>query len=57
VEANGIEVFHPDGKLAATIPVRDRPSNCAFGGPDAMTLFITARGNLYRAKVDVKGIF
>ncbi|HEX3879850.1 MAG TPA: SMP-30/gluconolactonase/LRE family protein [Bryobacteraceae bacterium] len=57
VAANGILVFHPDGKLAATIPVRERPSNCAFGFPDATMLFVTAHGNLYRAKVDVKGIF
>jgi gluconolactonase len=57
VAGNGILVFHPDGKLAATIPVHERATNCAFGGPDAMTLFITARGNLYRAKVDVKGIY
>jgi gluconolactonase len=57
VAANGILVFHPDGKLAATIPVHDRPSNCAFGGPDATWFFITARGNLFRTKVDVKGIY
>jgi gluconolactonase len=57
VAANGIQVFHPDGKLAATIPVHERPSNCAFGGPDGMTFFITARGNLYRTKVDVKGSY
>lgn len=57
VAANGILVFHPDGKLAATIPLHERPSNCAFGFPDAMTLFITAQGNLYRAKVNVKGIY
>jgi gluconolactonase len=57
VAANGIQVFHPDGKLAATIPVHERPTNCAFGGADGMTFFITARGNLYRAKVDVKGSF
>jgi gluconolactonase len=57
VASNGILVFHPDGKLAASIPLRERPSNCAFGMPDGMTFFVTARGNLYRAKVDVKGIF
>lgn len=57
VAANGILVFHPDGTLAGTLPVHERPSNCAFGYPDAMTLFVTAQGNLYRAKLDVKGIF
>lgn len=57
VAANGLLVFHPDGALAATIPLHDHPSNCAFGGADAMTLFITARGNLYRTKMDVKGVY
>lgn len=57
VAADGIQVFHPDGKLSGVIGVHGRSSNCAFGFPDAETLFITAGGNLYRAKLDVKGIF
>jgi gluconolactonase len=57
VAAENILVFHPDGKQAASITVHERASNIAFGGPDGMTLFVTARGNLYRAKVDVKGAF
>ncbi len=57
VAAEGIQVFRPDGKLAGTIAVHGRPSNCAFGFPDAETLFVTAGGNLYRAKMDLKGIF
>jgi gluconolactonase len=57
VAANGIVVYHPDGKPLASIAVRERASNCAFGYPDGMTLFITAHGNLYRAKLDVKGLY
>ena len=57
VAANGILVFHQDGKYSAAISMHERPSNCAFGYPDAMTLFVTAQGNLYRAKLDVKGTF
>jgi gluconolactonase len=53
--ANKIMVYHPDGKAAGSIPVRERSSNCAFGYPDGMTLFITARGNVYRARLDGKG--
>lgn len=57
VAAKGIQVFHPDGKLAATIELHERPSNCTFGFPDGATFFITAQGNLYRAKLDVKGVY
>lgn len=57
VAANGIQVFHPDGKLAATIAVHGRASNCTFGFPDGTMLFVTVQGNLYRAKTDVKGMF
>ena len=44
----GIEVFAPDGSRWGDIPVPRTPSNCAFGGPDGRTLFITAEGGLYR---------
>jgi len=39
---NGIEVFAPDGTRWGVIPVLRTPSNCAFGGADGRTLFITA---------------
>jgi gluconolactonase len=55
--ASGIQVYHPDGSLAAAIPVHGRATNCAFGYPDGMTLFITVGGELYRTKLDVKGVF
>ena len=48
---SGIAVFAPDGKLWGTILVPDTPSNCAFGGVDGRTLFITARDSLYRVKL------
>ena len=57
VAANGVQVFHADGKPAGVIPVHERASACAFGFPDGATLFITAGPNLYRVKMDVKGIF
>lgn len=57
VAANKILVFHPDGSPAGSIDVHERASNCAFGFPDATMLFITARGNLYRTKVDIKGLY
>jgi sugar lactone lactonase YvrE len=39
------------------IEIHGRPSNCGFGEPDFHTLFITDRGNVYRARLDVKGAY
>ena len=37
-----VRCYTADGSLLATIPVPvDRPTSCAFGGPDRATLFIT----------------
>jgi sugar lactone lactonase YvrE len=34
--------YAPDGSLRETVPVPvDRPTSCAFGGPDGATLFVT----------------
>jgi gluconolactonase len=44
---SGIEVFSPDGARWGVIPVPRIPANCAFGGADGRTLFITAREGLY----------
>jgi gluconolactonase len=49
--ANGVAVFAPDGKLWGAILVPRTPSNCAFGGADGRTLYITAREGLYRMKL------
>jgi len=55
VAAKGIQVYSPEGKLLATIPLSETPSNCAFGDSDLQTLYITARTSLYRVRLDVKG--
>jgi sugar lactone lactonase YvrE len=37
-----LRCYRPEGSLLATVPVPvDRPTSCAFGGPDGGTLFIT----------------
>jgi sugar lactone lactonase YvrE len=37
-----VRCYSPEGSLLATVPVPvDRPTSCAFGGPDLSTLFIT----------------
>jgi len=52
----GVEVFAPDGKPWGTIQVPEQPSNCAFGGADRKTLFITARTSLYRVSLQGTGM-
>jgi sugar lactone lactonase YvrE len=45
--------YGPDGSLRMTVPVPvDRPTSCAFGGPDRATLFVTtARDGLGAAEL------
>jgi gluconolactonase len=52
---DGIQIFSPEGKLLARIPVPESPANLAFGGSDHQTLFITARSSLYAIRTKVPG--
>lgn len=54
---SGIEVFAPDGARWGVIPVPRIPANCAFGGADGRTLFITAREGLYRVTLANPGLY
>jgi gluconolactonase len=48
----GVYVLSPEGKLVEFIPIpRDEVTNCAFGGADGKTLFITAGGSLWSVRV------
>ena len=52
----GIHVFSPAGKLLRFIPIpEDTITNCAFGGPDMKTLYVTAGKTLFKIRVDVPG--
>lgn len=51
----GIDVFRADGSKVGSLPVPKRPTNCAFGGNDRKTLFITAQDTLYRVTLNVPG--
>jgi gluconolactonase len=50
----GIAIFGPDGRPIHMIPMRDRPSSCAFD-PQGTWLYVTARNFLYRIRLDGKG--
>lgn len=47
----GIRIFAPTGKILGIIKPPEVPANCAFGGKDGKTLFMTARTGLYSVKV------
>jgi gluconolactonase len=52
----GIYILSDDGRLLDFVPVpKDEVTNCAFGGADLKTLFITAGGTLWSVQVDVPG--
>ncbi len=53
--AAGIQVFTPKGEHLGTIPVSRNPNNLAFGGPDRKTLFIVARGAVYKVPTIAEG--
>ena len=47
----------PEGKLVEFIPVpKDESTNCAFGGPDLKTLYITSGGSLFSIRTKTAGI-
>ena len=50
----GIWVFNSEGRHLGSIQPDERPANLAFGGPDGMTLFMTAQTGFYRIPVTVR---
>jgi gluconolactonase len=52
---HSVQVFAKDGTLLGAIPVPQTPANCAFGGPERKTLFITEQANLYEVEVGIPG--
>ncbi len=55
VAANNVLIYSPAGALLHTIHMGEKPSNMAFGDEDRMTLFITAKSAVYRARMKVRG--
>jgi gluconolactonase len=52
----GIYVLSPEGKLLTFLPVpTDEVTNCAFGGDDLRTLYITGGGTLYSIPTTTPG--
>lgn len=53
--ADGIFIISHDGKITRKIAFPEKPANCAFGGPDLQTLYVTARNALYARRLEVPG--
>jgi gluconolactonase len=52
----GVYILSPEGKLLEFIPMpKDETTNCAFGGKDLKTLFITAGDQLWSVPVSTPG--
>ena len=52
----GTCVFDAEGRHLGTIRTEEVPANCAFGGSDRRTLFLTARTSLYSVRVRDPGV-
>ena len=48
-------IYTPVGKLLRRIELPEAASNCAFGEGDLESLFVTARSQVFRIRVPVKG--
>lgn len=52
----GVCVFDTDGRQLGTIPTPEVTANCAFGGPDQKTLFLTSSTSLLSVRLKVPGV-
>ncbi|MEA3368646.1 MAG: SMP-30/gluconolactonase/LRE family protein, partial [Planctomycetota bacterium] len=52
---DGVQVFSPGGKCIGKVRTPQGAANCAFGGPDGRTFFITARKSVWAVRLKVSG--
>lgn len=52
---HGVHVFGPQGKLLGKIKTPEAAANCAFGGAEMRTLFITARSAVWAVGIALPG--
>lgn len=55
IACHGIAIYTPEAKLVKMIDFPETPVNCAFGGPDLRTLYVTARSSVYSVRVPDAG--
>jgi gluconolactonase len=54
--AGGVWIFSEDGDHLGVIRTPETPANCAWGGEDWRTFFITARTSIYRIRLRIPGV-
>ena len=52
---SGVQIFQPDGIYIGTIPWRQNPANCAFGGVNGNVLYILGGTLAWAIETNVKG--
>lgn len=50
-----IRVYKPDGTAWGTLMMPEGPTNCAFGGADRKTLYISAQTSIYSVTLGIPG--
>ena len=55
VAAKGVAVYSREGKLQRTFLEDLNATNCAFGDGDLESLYVAARGDIYKVRVGAKG--
>jgi gluconolactonase len=53
--SGGIQVFKPSGDKWGTIAIPETPTNCAFGGADRKTLFVSAGTSIWSVTLKIPG--
>ena len=53
---DGVRVYSSEGELLQTVEFAQVPANCAFGGEDYKTLYVTARTGVYKIGCEAEGI-
>lgn len=52
----GLWIVAPSGAILGMIRTEKEPANCAWGGPDASSLYLTACGDIYRIRLAIPGV-
>jgi gluconolactonase len=52
----GLWIISRDGRHLGTLRMPELPANFAWGDEDGRTLYLTARGGLYRLRLNIPGI-
>jgi len=52
----GLWIVSASGRILGVIRTEKEPANCAWGGPDGRSLYLTACGDIYRIHLAIPGV-